>query len=189
MVKAMTNLPAYAPASRPNLTRAILVEGVMTAFTVQATAWRVWQSWTDMAVQRLAATANTSGGCLRKPMAVAGKSEPAWNGRNTGGAFELFEEGDGTHRFRLVAAGGEVILTSRCYRDAKSARSGMRSLMKNAVLDDRYERMTDKLGTGYFVIRAGNNRVLWSSASFESIEVLEENLRQVVRTARLAAAQ
>jgi uncharacterized protein YegP (UPF0339 family) len=162
----------------------ILIDGALTIAAMQATAWVVWQS----SMRQWAGIATALGGrCLgNRTRAVAKAATPITP--PSSGTFEVFANGDGTHRFRMVAGGGQEILTSRDYRDANSARNGLKTFLNNAVLDERYERRTDSAGAGFFELRAGNNRVLWTSAPFETAEALESALQRLITTARQAAA-
>lgn len=113
---------------------------------------------------------------------------PPARGRSPGKArscasFEVFEDGDGHSRFKLVGADGRAMLTSHGFSDERSARRGVITLQKNAVLDERYERKLDDDGARYFELKAGNNRVLWTSASYPDEEALEGEIQRFVATA------
>jgi hypothetical protein len=63
----------------------------------------------------------------------------------------------------------------------------MLSFMKNAVQDDRYTRRTDSLDAHVFELKAGNNRVIWTSAPFDTEEEMEADLARLISTVREAA--
>lgn len=48
-------------------------------------------------------------------------------------SFELFLDGDGDHRFRLVAVDGSVMLTSEAYPHEDAAMAGIRAAREAAV--------------------------------------------------------
>lgn len=165
------------------------LDGAMTAAAMHVNAWRVWHSWSELTVRQLTGTARTeSGSCLRRRDPNHVEATSATRTTAQGGRFEILDDGNGVARFRLVTADGEAILTSREYPDAKSARSGMQSFVKNAVRPERYRRQTDTTGDSFFEVRAGNNRVLWSSAPYDNAKALEADLERLLSTARAATA-
>ena len=48
------------------------------------------------------------------------------------GAFEVYEDAKGEHRFRLKAANGQVIAVSEGYSSADACKKGIESVRKNA---------------------------------------------------------
>lgn len=113
---------------------------------------------------------------------------PTWSAPGTkdaraNGSFEVFEDRDGTSRFKLVGPDGKPILTSHSYADERSARRGVMTLRKNAMLDERYERKVDVRGDPFFELKAGNNHVLWTSEPYRDAASLEREIACLVQAA------
>ena len=64
--------------------------------------------------------------------------------------FELKKSKNDKFVFNLLAANGQVILTSEMYESRASALNGIESVKKNAVDDGRYERKVQKDGKPFF---------------------------------------
>jgi uncharacterized protein YegP (UPF0339 family) len=47
--------------------------------------------------------------------------------------FEVFEDVDGSWRYRLIAKNGEILAASESYRDATDARRGVTALRRAAL--------------------------------------------------------
>ncbi|MGE3465194.1 MAG: DUF1508 domain-containing protein, partial [Pseudomonadales bacterium] len=188
-----SNMHEHAPIGGGSLLKQALFEGAMTAVVMQNTALKVWVTLTQSGVRRLTGSATPlQNRGVRSPETLVSRAAPTQNRsepQDTAGRarFELFTDTDGSRRFRLLSASGEAILTSRGYADAKGARGGMQSLSRSMVLEDRYQRRSDDSNGFCFEIRAGNNRVLWTSATYDTEAELEADLERLVRTAREAA--
>jgi uncharacterized protein YegP (UPF0339 family) len=49
------------------------------------------------------------------------------------GKFELYTDGAGEHRFRLVASNGETVATGEGYASRSGAKAGIESVRRNAA--------------------------------------------------------
>ncbi len=84
------------------------------------------------------------------------------------GKFELKKSKNDKFFFHLLAGNGQIILSSEMYESKASAQNGMASVKKNASTDARYERLTGKDGSPYFVLKAGNHQVIGQSQMYAS---------------------
>ena len=80
------------------------------------------------------------------------------------GKFEISKRKNGEFQFNLKAANGQVILTSEGYKARDSALNGIESVRTNSQDDGRFERLTAKDGSPYFVLKAGNGQVIGHSS-------------------------
>ena len=84
------------------------------------------------------------------------------------GKFELKKSKNDKYFFNLLAGNGQIILSSEMYEAKASAVNGMESVKKNSADDSRYERLTGKDGSPYFVLKAGNSQVIGQSQMYSS---------------------
>ena len=84
------------------------------------------------------------------------------------GKFELKKSKNDKYFFNLLAGNGQIILSSEMYEAKASAVNGMESVKKNSADDSRYERLTGKDGSPYFVLTAGNSQVIGQSQMYSS---------------------
>jgi len=193
-VEVATRSKEKPQAFNGNLVTHMLLEGALTAVTLQNAGWRLWISWSEGAAKKLLqASASTGTGCFSRGEVRARQIVPVSTHGTVSDTtacaarFEHFAESDGTWRFRLLSGEGKAQLTSRSYQDARSARSGMKSLINSIVQEDRCERRKGDDGRYFAEVRAGNNRVLWTSTPYKDAETLERDLAGIVRSAREAA--
>ena len=104
------------------------------------------------------------------------------------GKFVLKASGD-QFMFNLVAANGQVILSSERYTSKDSAINGIESVKKNATMDERYERCTSSAGDPYFVLKAGNNQEIGHSEMYSSASAMENGIQSVMSNAPGAATE
>lgn len=102
------------------------------------------------------------------------------------GKFVIKKSSDGQFFFNLKAGNGETILTSELYKAKASALNGVESVKKNAPLDERYERKTDKSGHPRFNLKAANGEVIGSSESYSSESAREHGIESVKTNAPTA---
>lgn len=95
------------------------------------------------------------------------------------GKFEVSVAKDGQFYFRLKAGNGQNILASEMYKAKASALNGIESVKKNAVLDERYEKLVSKNEKPYFVLKAGNGEVIGSSEMYESEAARDNGIESV----------
>lgn len=103
------------------------------------------------------------------------------------GTFEIKRAKDNQFYFNLKAGNGQVILSSEMYKAKASAQNGIESVKKNAVLADRFEKLTSKNGKPYFVLKAGNQEVIGNSEMYESEAARDHGIDSVMNNAPDAA--
>ena len=99
------------------------------------------------------------------------------------GKFEIYKDKAGEYRFRLKASNGQNILASEGYTSKSSCKNGIESVMKNAPDDARYERKETKSGKHMFNLKAGNNQVIGTSESYESVAARDNGIESVKKNA------
>lgn len=82
------------------------------------------------------------------------------------GTYLLQRSGTSQFMWNLRAANNETILTSELYNSKAGALNGIESCRINSPLDARYQRLTTKGGSPYFVLRAANNEVIGVSEAY-----------------------
>ena len=83
--------------------------------------------------------------------------------------------------FFLTSENNEPILTSETYRDKSGAHTGINSVRVNSPLDQRYERLTAKDGSYYFVLKSGNYEIIGTSEMYSSIQARDIGIASVKR--------
>jgi uncharacterized protein len=84
------------------------------------------------------------------------------------GKFELKKSKNDKFFFRLLAGNGQIIMSSEMYETKASAQNGIASVQKNAAEISRFEKLTGKDGSPYFVLKAGNHQVVGQSQMYAS---------------------
>jgi uncharacterized protein YegP (UPF0339 family) len=96
---------------------------------------------------------------------VLSKSEQA--------GFESFQQpADKHHYFHFNNASGKAILYSQGYGNVAGRDNGIRSVIKNAYIDARYQRGEEN-EKSYFILKAGNNQEIARSSFFDSAAEME----------------
>ena len=78
------------------------------------------------------------------------------------------------------------MLASEGSRRRVSARKGVASVQRNALVDDRFERKLSASGKPMFNLRASNGQVIGTSELYSSAEAREGGIDAVKRHAPLA---
>ncbi|MEW8143421.1 MAG: YegP family protein [Candidatus Thiodiazotropha endolucinida] len=99
------------------------------------------------------------------------------------GKFEIYQDKRGEFRFRLKASNGQNILASEGYKAKSSCTNGIDSVKKNAPNDARYKRKETKAGKHMFNLKAGNNQVIGTSESYESVSARDNGIKSVKKNA------
>lgn len=99
------------------------------------------------------------------------------------GKFEIYKDKAGEFRFRLKASNGQNILASEGYKERSGCTNGIESVKKNAPDDDRYERKETKAGKYIFNLKAGNNQVIGTSESYETVASRDNGIESVKKNA------
>lgn len=122
--------------------------------------------------------------CAHAAIVTSADSHSSLNTRKSmGGKFHLKKSSDGQFRFVLKAGKGETILTSEAYRAKASATSGIDSVKKNALLDERYERKVDKTGHPRFNLKAANHEIIGRSEVYKSEAARDNGIESVKKKA------
>ena len=97
--------------------------------------------------------------------------------------FELKETRDGRFVYNLIAANGEIVLTSQVYRTKRAAEDGVESVKANAVLDERYEEKVGVDGKLFFLLHAANGLVIGRSEMYRSPEAVKKAIASIKQNA------
>jgi uncharacterized protein len=93
--------------------------------------------------------------------------------------FKLLKSTNNQFYFVLRAANNEVILTSETYTEKASALNGISSVKENAPQDARYDRLDSAKTEPYFVLKAGNNKVIGTSEMYSSKQARDGGISAV----------
>ncbi len=97
--------------------------------------------------------------------------------------FQLKKSRNDKFFFSLHAGNGQSILSSEMYEAKASALGGIESVKKNALDDARYERLSGKDGSPYFVLKAANGQVIGSSEMYSSASARDSGIESCKTTA------
>lgn len=95
------------------------------------------------------------------------------------GKFELKQSKNGKFHFNLLAANGQVILSSEMYEAKASALNGIESVRKNGAAEARYERLDAKDGSPYFTLKAANGQVIGQSQMYSGAKARDGGIAAV----------
>lgn len=95
------------------------------------------------------------------------------------GKYILKNTSEGQFMFNLKAGNGEVILTSERYTTKANAENGIESVRTNSIIDERYDRLTAKDGSPYFVLKAANGQVIGNSEMYSSTAARDNGIKSV----------
>ena len=95
------------------------------------------------------------------------------------GKFVVSTRKDGEFQFVLLAANGQVILTSEGYSSKAACVDGIDSVKRNAPLPDRYNRKNTSNGKFHFTLTSTNGQVIGSSQVYESQSGMENGIASV----------
>jgi uncharacterized protein YegP (UPF0339 family) len=95
------------------------------------------------------------------------------------GKFEIKKDKGGHFRFNLIAANGQVILSSQAYSSKAGCENGIASVKTNSQDDNNYERDTAKDGDHYFNVLAANKQVIGTSQQYSSAAAMENGIASV----------
>lgn len=102
------------------------------------------------------------------------------------GKFELKKASNGKFFFNLLAGNGQIVLTSEMYEAKASALNGIESVKKNAGDAARFEKLVNKGGAPYFVLKAGNSQVIGQSQAYASEATRDAGIASVGASAAAA---
>ena len=95
--------------------------------------------------------------------------------------FEVTKSSNGKFMFNLKADNGQVILTSQIYENKSSALQGVDSVRSNALLDERFERLSSTSDQPYFNLKASNGQVIGRSQMYASTASMENGIASVAK--------
>lgn len=98
-------------------------------------------------------------------------------------AFELYKNTKTKkHYFRLVAKNKKTILQSQGYADKRSAKAGIKAVIKEAAAGN-FEKKKAKDGSHYFVVRSKNGQQVGKSQMYKSAAGASNGMRSVTNNA------
>ena len=80
----------------------------------------------------------------------------------------LLRRSGAQYYFVLQAANYQTLLTSERYTTKQSAEGGIASVRVNSPIDERYNRLTARDGSPYFVLKAANGEPIGTSETYSS---------------------
>ena len=101
--------------------------------------------------------------------------------------FELKKSPSDKFIFNLLAANGQVILTSEQYASRASALGGIEAVRQNAAQDRRFGRLSARDGSPYFTVKAPNGQVLAQSQMYPGAKARDAGIDTVQAHAPQAA--
>lgn len=98
--------------------------------------------------------------------------------------FELKKSKNEKFYFNLMAANGEVVLTSQMYASKATAKKGIASVMANGGDTDSFEEKKNKSGKHFFVLKAKNHTVIGTSQSYVNSSGVKKGIQSVVKSSK-----
>lgn len=99
------------------------------------------------------------------------------------GKFELKKSKNNKYFFSLRAGNGQTILASEMYETRASAVKGIESVKKNGAAEVRYQGLTGKDGSPYFVLKATNGQVIGQSQMYASASSRDKGIQSCINHA------
>ncbi len=99
------------------------------------------------------------------------------------GKFELKKSKNDKFFFNLLAANGQVVLTSEMYEAKASALNGIESVKKNGADAARYDKLVAKDGSPYFTLKASNGQVIGQSQMYASESTRDAGIAACIENA------
>lgn len=93
--------------------------------------------------------------------------------------YQLTKTRNDKFLFNLVAANGQVVLTSEMYESKASALAGIDSVRRNGPDDARFGRLSAKDGSPYFTLKAGNGQVIGQSQMYSGAKARDGGIAAV----------
>ena len=105
------------------------------------------------------------------------------------GKFVIQQNDKGQYHFSLKAGNGQVILSSQEYSSKAACDNGIESVRTNSSDDSKFERLTAKDGSPYFVLKAANAQVIGNSQMYSSEDAMENGIASVKENAPGASVE
>ncbi|MDG2222359.1 MAG: YegP family protein [Rubripirellula sp.] len=103
--------------------------------------------------------------------------------------FQINRAKNGSFYFNLLAANGEVVLTSQMYVSKATAKKGIASVQNNASEPEQFESLTNKAGKHYFVLKAKNRQVVGTGQAYSGSTAVKNGIKSVAKNAPKAAVE
>ncbi len=87
--------------------------------------------------------------------------------------FEIYNDKSGEYRFRIKSVNNQIILSSEGYTSKQNAENAIASVQRNSKNPENFVRKLSKDGRHYFVIKAGNGKIIGKSPRYKSKTGLE----------------
>ena len=97
------------------------------------------------------------------------------------GKFEITKTVNAKFMFNLKADNGIKVLTSQQYEAKAGAMQGIESVRVNALLGERFERLSSAGAEPYFTLKAANGQVIGRSQMYSSSAAMEIGIASVVK--------
>ncbi|PHM29237.1 YegP family protein [Xenorhabdus budapestensis] len=97
------------------------------------------------------------------------------------GHFDLKKAKNGQFYFNLVAANGDIILSSEMYTTKAAANKGIHSVQVNSLDKTRHEVRKNKSGKSYFVLKARNHQIIGISESYGNETAMKKGIQSVIK--------
>ncbi|WP_340608671.1 YegP family protein [Xenorhabdus bharatensis] len=98
------------------------------------------------------------------------------------GHYDLKKAKNGQFYFNLVAANGDIILSSEMYTTKAAANKGIHSVQVNSPDKARHEVRKNKSGKTYFVLKARNHQIIGISESYGDETAMKKGMQSVMKT-------
>ena len=93
--------------------------------------------------------------------------------------FEILFSKDLEYHFVLKSRTGEVLLTSESFKNRSSALKTIESVRRNSIIEKNFEIRTGIDSKRYFVLKAGNRKVIGISEMYDNISDVEKAIKSV----------
>ena len=101
-------------------------------------------------------------------------------------AFQIKRAKNAKFYFNLLAANGEVILTSQMYASKATAKKGIASVRNNAVDTEQFDTRENRKGEDYFVLKAKNHQIIGTSEGYSGKSGMKNGIKSVSKNAPTA---
>ena len=97
--------------------------------------------------------------------------------------YVLKKSKNGKFFFNLQASNGQAVLASEMYETKASALNGIESVLKNGVVEARFDKLNAKDGSPYFTLKATNGQVIGQSEMYTSVAARDNGIASVIKNA------
>lgn len=101
--------------------------------------------------------------------------------------YEIKTGKNGKLHFNLLAANGEVVLTSQMYASRPGVVKAIASIQANSCDEARFEQLEGKKGKSYFVLKALNGRVIGTSQMYATPAACKKGIKSVIKCGKATA--